>query len=321
MKRVWAFLLFSFTLTHSLAMAQQPSHDASNTLAFENGTVTNDVYSNECLGFSLPTPAGWQIEGQVAGTAMRATHLSGKNLGLLFLFPHAEKLPIGRIALTAREADAQTETARDFVSNSVKTQLAAHEGRELIRDAFAVDYGSKEFFRSDYKLSSSEAGHSQYVAYVYTKFRGYLIGETIAASSQAALDEFANSLRQISFREDQANPNCIVAGDGASAAPTGSARPVRVRVSEGVAKAFLIKKVSPEYPADAREAHIQGQVVIQVEIDQQGNIQDVKLVSGHPLLAPPALEAVKQWKYQPYLLNGQPVNVESQVVVNFTLSP
>lgn len=321
MKRVWGPFILFFALIQSFAVAQTPSHDTSKTLAFEDGTVSNGVYSNECLGFSFPVPSGWQIEGQVVGTSIKATHSSAKDLLLLFLFPHAEKLPIGRIVLTARGAEPQTSTARDFVSNSVKAQLAAHEGRELIRDAFTVEYGTKEFFRSDYKLSSIEAGHSPYMAYVYTKFRGYLIGETIAASSQEALDQFANSLQQISFREDQVNPNCVVAGDGMPGGATGAARPMRVRVSEGVSKAMLIKKVPPEYPADARQAHIEGQVVMQVEIDQQGNIQDVKLVSGHPLLAPSALEAVKQWKYKPYLLNGQPVNVESQVVVNFTLSP
>jgi TonB family protein len=317
MKRVWALFLLSFALICSFAMAQ-PSHDASKTLAFENGTVTNDVYSNECLGFSLPVPAGWQIEGQVGGTSIKAAHFSAKDLLLLFLLPHAEKLPIGRIALTAREADAQTGTARDFVSNSVKTQLAAHEGRELIRDAFTVDYGAREFFRSDYKLSSMEASHSPYIAYVYTKFRGYLIGETIAASSQEALDEFANSLQPISFREDQVNPNCVVAGDGM---PGGAARPMRVRVSEGVSKAMLIKKVTPEYPPLARQAHVEGAIVLRAQISANGDVEDLSLVSGHPMLAKAAMTAVKQWKYTPYLLNGQAVAMETQVVVNFSVSP
>jgi protein TonB len=55
-------------------------------------------------------------------------------------------------------------------------------------------------------------------------------------------------------------------------------------------------------------------------INQAGDVESVELVSGHPLLVPAALDAVKQWKYRPYLLNGKPVSVETQVVVNFTLS-
>jgi protein TonB len=59
---------------------------------------------------------------------------------------------------------------------------------------------------------------------------------------------------------------------------------------------------------------------MQAEIDKEGNVEKLTLISGHPMLAPAALEAVKQWKYKPYLFNGQPVKVETQVIVNFTLS-
>ena len=61
-------------------------------------------------------------------------------------------------------------------------------------------------------------------------------------------------------------------------------------------------------------------MVLQAEISKDGSIQNLRLISGHPMLAPAAIEAVKQWKYKPYLLNGEPVEVETQVQVNFTLS-
>ena len=61
-------------------------------------------------------------------------------------------------------------------------------------------------------------------------------------------------------------------------------------------------------------------VVLQAEISKDGTIQNLQLISGHPMLAPAAIEAVKQWRYKPYLLNGEPVAVETQVVVNFSLS-
>jgi protein TonB len=98
------------------------------------------------------------------------------------------------------------------------------------------------------------------------------------------------------------------------------ATPQRVRVSQGVSTGLLIKKVQPNYPPLARQARIQGQVVLQAEISREGTIQNLRLISGHPMLAPSAIEAVKQWRYKPYLLNGEPVAVETQVVVNFTLS-
>jgi protein TonB len=98
------------------------------------------------------------------------------------------------------------------------------------------------------------------------------------------------------------------------------ATPQRIRVSSGVQSGLLVKKTQPVYPPLARQARIQGVVILQAQISKEGNIENLQLISGHPMLAPAAIEAVKQWKYKPYLLNGEPVEVETQVQVNFTLS-
>ncbi len=98
------------------------------------------------------------------------------------------------------------------------------------------------------------------------------------------------------------------------------ATPTRVRVSSGVSSGLLIRKVQPNYPPLARQARIQGVVVLQAQISKDGTIQNLQLISGHPMLAPAAIEAVKQWRYKPYLLNGEPVEVDTQVQVNFTLA-
>ncbi|HTC55911.1 MAG TPA: TonB family protein [Candidatus Sulfotelmatobacter sp.] len=98
------------------------------------------------------------------------------------------------------------------------------------------------------------------------------------------------------------------------------ATPQRVRVSSGVSSGLLIRRVNPTYPPLARQARIQGTVILQAQISKDGSIENLQLVSGHPMLAPAAIEAVKQWKYKPYLLNGEPVEVDTQVQVNFTLA-
>jgi protein TonB len=98
------------------------------------------------------------------------------------------------------------------------------------------------------------------------------------------------------------------------------ATPQRVRVSQGVSQGLLVRKVNPNYPPLARQARIQGQVVLQAEISKDGSIENLRLVSGHPMLAPAAIDAVKQWKYKPYFLNGEPVEVETQITVIFSLS-
>jgi len=114
-----------------------------------------------------------------------------------------------------------------------------------------------------------------------------------------------------------------VIGSVLSSTPTVApkiAAPQRVRVSSGVVSGLLVKKVNPNYPPLARQARIQGVVLLQAQISKDGRIENLQLISGHPMLAPAAIEAVKQWVYRPYLLNGEPCEVDTQIQVNFTLA-
>lgn len=82
----------------------------------------------------------------------------------------------------------------------------------------------------------------------------------------------------------------------------------------------LIHKVIPEYPIAAKQLHIQGAVVLTALVGKDGHVQHVQLISGPPLLVQPAMRAVEQWQYRPYLLNHEPVEVQTQVTVNFVLN-
>ena len=97
-------------------------------------------------------------------------------------------------------------------------------------------------------------------------------------------------------------------------------RPQRVRVSQGVAEKLIVKKVPPKHPDQARAEHIQGTVLLRTEIGTDGEVESVALISGHPLLAPAAIDAVKQWKFKPFLLDRLPMAVETQIQINFSLS-
>jgi periplasmic protein TonB len=94
----------------------------------------------------------------------------------------------------------------------------------------------------------------------------------------------------------------------------------RIRVSSGVTQGMVIKKVDPVYPAIAKTARVQGTVILAAVIGKDGAIQNLHVVSGHPLLQGAAMDAVKQWRYKPYILNGEPVEVDTQVEVHFTLA-
>jgi protein TonB len=94
----------------------------------------------------------------------------------------------------------------------------------------------------------------------------------------------------------------------------------QIHVSTGVQAAKLIAQVTPVYPTLAKQARVTGTVRLTAIIGRDGAIRNLQVMSGHPLLTPVALEAVKQWRYQPTLLNGEPVEVITQIDVNFTLS-
>jgi len=98
------------------------------------------------------------------------------------------------------------------------------------------------------------------------------------------------------------------------------APPKRIRISQGVTEGRLIQKIQPAYPPIARAARIQGQVVLSAVISKTGEIQNLVLVSGHPMLVPAAIKAVQRFRYRPFLLNGEPVEVETTITVNFQLS-
>ena len=76
---------------------------------------------------------------------------------------------------------------------------------------------------------------------------------------------------------------------------------------------------SPLYPAAAKQKGIQGTVLLQAVIGADGTVRQLRVIDGHPLLAPAAMEAVRRWKYKPYSLNGKAVEVETTVIVNFKL--
>jgi len=99
-----------------------------------------------------------------------------------------------------------------------------------------------------------------------------------------------------------------------------AAAPQRIRVGGNVQQARLVRQPRPVYPPLAKQARIQGVVKLNAIISRDGTIMNLTVASGHPLLTPAAMEAVKQWVYQPTLLNGEPVEVVTQIDVNFTLS-
>ncbi len=117
-------------------------------------------------------------------------------------------------------------------------------------------------------------------------------------------------------------PQVPTSGDGPAdlktLLPSAPAMPkLGMPISQGVSGGALLHKVMPVYPLEARQLHLQGTVVLQATINEKGQIEDVKLISGSPLLAQSAMDAVRKWRYAPYLLNGKPIKKETQINITF----
>ncbi|MBZ5644364.1 MAG: energy transducer TonB [Acidobacteriia bacterium] len=114
-------------------------------------------------------------------------------------------------------------------------------------------------------------------------------------------------------------PGQGIIGGAALPPPPKAAAPSRIKQGGNVTAASILTQTRPVYPALARQARIQGSVVLHAIIDKDGKVAQLEVVSGHPLLVQAALDAVKQWRYKPTLLNGDPVEVDTTITVTFTM--
>ena len=117
-----------------------------------------------------------------------------------------------------------------------------------------------------------------------------------------------------------AGQGSVFGSSGPSAPPPPkAATPSRIKQGGNVTAASIVTQTRPLYPALARQARIQGNVVLHAIIDKDGKVAQLEVISGHPLLVQAALDAVKQWRYKPTLLNGDPVEVDTTITVTFTM--
>ena len=188
----------------------------------------------------------------------------------------------------------------------------------------------RDYFRVN--LARGVGGRHQCI--ICTTANGYLLVWNAGAPKEKGLDVIVatlNSITPLPQRSATGSAQSTGPKDGAAeGAPSkpdavrpllGFTQPERVKVLSGVTSGLLIKRVNPIYPADARAAYIQGTVLLHAEISKTGDITDLELVDGPIELAGSAVAAVRQWKYKPYLLMGQPVAVSTQIQVNYQLRP
>jgi TonB family protein len=207
----------------------------------------------------------------------------------------------------------------DELMRRVKEKLAGPDIEEI-----AVQTYAKFFTRDDIRqllaYQESPIGRKardvmpQMLAELNKEMRQY--GEN--AGREAAIELANEHPEYLKKPAASVAPQGGVASGGTSASVTQTPF-AGEHIEKGIAEANLVKKVEPVYPDLAKKARVQGTVRFSVLISKEGEVEDMRLISGHPLLVNAAKEAVKQWEYKPYLLDGKPVQVISEVDVNFYL--
>ena len=321
----------AWVFVSQLALAQGGEVIPADTPApaIDRGRFVGNAYVNDFLGLSYPLPDEWFVNPDLspvpAGAVKKLTS------GALLLFVADKRRPQGnfrnRVLLIADDASNYDPglTAEGYAAKFMNA-TGQKQAVEPLQSA-TVEFAVQHFHRADYRDGSETA--VLYKSFVCTKVKGYWVSWTFVGGSSTELDELVNSLKRLSLQTVEnpvelqparsAEPSSIHNGAAHGQASTGPIR--RVRISQMVSDAFVIRKIQPAYPDEARRQHVHGNVVLKAEISHTGDVSELTVVSGDPLLAPSALEAVKQWKYKPYLLNGQPVDVETQVTVTYQLSP
>ncbi len=139
--------------------------------------------------------------------------------------------------------------------------------------------------------------------------------ETAAGRSDLTSDALAPSMTAIATASNGGTLPNLLSGSSGTPAPVLQT----LSISQGVSQGLILKKVAPSYPSNALRMRTEGSVQLLATISKKGDISSVKILSGDPNLARAAADAVKQWKYKPYLLDGSPVEIQTQVTVNFKL--
>jgi TonB family protein len=266
---------------------------SSPTGEIEPGSINNGIYTNQALGITWEIPKDW-VRGSESGSLLGDDYHAMLQL-----------LPGG----TQSKERVEIDYSRAGDASRLTLLLQSKHWESSGRSERYTLGGGILAYRYDYKAKDDPPRY-------LTLLNGQHHGNVIVAfltDSPARIDELVKVALQMRVQPDwgspEESPRPIVPGSP----------PRRVRVSEGVSQALLERKVQPTYPKEAGGAGIQGSVVMLAHISTEGAIKNLFVISGPPQLTQAALDAVSQWRYKPYLLLGNPVEVETQITVNFAL--
>ncbi|HZW79949.1 MAG TPA: energy transducer TonB [Candidatus Deferrimicrobiaceae bacterium] len=311
MKVFWACLLISVAVWAHSQTVPEPAEAAQSPLSVAD------------FGLVYPLSNDWVRATEMLRRRVQSSSDAAPNFDVLLAAVYVPKSNMSESS-PFFSLRAYRQPATDC-KKSLEAMIAHSQDKKDRPEGGIEEFSAagRDYFRVT--LAHGIGGRHQSV--ICTTAKGHLLVWNAGAPNQKGLDVIVATLNSITPSPQtgatgsaQSTEPKERAAEGASTKPD-AAGPERVKVSRGVTTGLLIKKANPIYPADARAAYIQGTVVLQAEISKTGDITDLELVEGPIELAGSAVAAVRQWKYKPYLLMGQPVAVDTQIQVNYQLRP
>ena len=282
------------------------------------GLFHEDAYSNEYFGIYYPLSRDWVRETQL--TRAKQTP-EGTSILLSAVHIPQDSAPLRAdssltvLAVGGRSVLAADECRRflEAVANDLRSRKEGQQKGEVTQFTVA----SRDFYRGDFEYRNGP----DHGALLCASVKDYMLQWNIRGWSKHAIEIAVltlNSITPVPPAPAQAQPP--TPPETPDSPTERSKSPQRVRVSTGVSAGLVIKQAQPVYPEEARFARIQGTVRLNATINKNGDIVDLEVLDGPIELVVSAVNAVRKWKYRPYLLMGNPVEVQTEVIVNYALS-
>jgi len=307
----------------SLVLLAGASATAQVRIVVAPGAVENGAYVNKSIGIAYRYPEGWLAVAEPGGdpgplrVLLRA--IPPQQSGAAAGTKDHRQLTLYVIAQKDLPADQRTDPARFLATDPVGTRGKKNDARARtqLRVPQALDVSSHPFLCTVYSLAATHGDPELREVDVVGIVNGHVLVLSAVGATDAEAAELAESASDLTF-----SPPADVE-DAPSAPIIIDQRPdtvKRIRQSESAARARVLTQVEPEYPAEARDRSVEGVVLIAVVVGTDGNVAEATVLSGHPLLNDAALDAVKQWKFQPVLMDGIAVETETKIRVSFSLT-
>lgn len=286
------------------------------------GTFRDGVYENGDFNFDYPLPAvEWIRETELMRKLVPPPEQSGMFVLLAALrIPqkHASLEAESSFVLSALRKNSSTRGTCETYIEEVAKVLLSNSARQH-GTVQTIEINGHRFARADFEFRARPNHRSV----LCSETKDYLFEWDMKGDSEADVERAVSTLNEIHWGGPSAGRTASNDGEepaSASNQPGTTSQPVRVRVSQGVSAGLKIKDVRPVYPEPAKLSRIQGSGAMNAVISRTGDISDIEVLAGPVELVVSAVTAVRQWKYKPYLLKGEPVEVNTTITVMYTLS-